>query len=159
VTSDSDGGDQRLSLGLSIAFCAPSIYAIAASFAWPPTVRLFPLAFGVPALVLAAFAVFFDWRSVRTAPAGQPPGLGGVELTRTVAFFGWLTGILVVTVLFGQHVALPGFIALYLMVWGGYNWKIALAYAAAGLAIMLVLFDYLSPTLWYPALLPRWWYG
>ena len=45
---------------------------------------------------------------------------------RTFNFFAWLAGVVVVTVLLGQHVALPLFIALYLMVWGGYGWLVAL---------------------------------
>ena len=159
--SDAEAGDPRLSLGLALAFCAVLIYAIAVAFAWPPTVRLFPLAFSIPALLLAAFAVYFDWRTIRLAPAGPEAaiwaGARSVELTRTFNFFAWLIGIVVVTVLLGQHVALPAFIALYLLVWGGYSWKLALGYAAAGLGLMIMLFDYLSPTLWYPALLLRWW--
>ena len=62
-------------------------------------------------------------------------------------------GVVAVTVLLGQHVALPLFIALYLMVWGKYRWPLALGYAAAGLVLLVVLFDYISPTTWYPAIL------
>ena len=111
--------------------------------------------------VLAACAVYFDWKAIRLAPesAAAPvwAAIHSEELRRTLKFFGWLVGIVVATVLFGQHIALPAFIALYLLVWGQYGWRIALTYAAAGLALMIVLFDYMSPTLWYPALLLQWW--
>ena len=126
-----------------------------------PDARSRLIAAAVIASLLAAFAVYFDWRTIRLAPAGPEAGIWAgarsVELTRTFNFFAWLIGIVVVTVLLGQHVALPAFIALYLLVWGGYSWKLALGYAAAGLGLMIMLFDYLSPTLWYPALLLRWW--
>jgi hypothetical protein len=109
------------------------------------------------------FAAYFDWRSVRLAAGAHAmtvwQAATSVEVVRTFKFFGWLGGIVVGTVLFGQHIALPAFIALYLLVWGHYGWRIALAYAAAGLGIMIVLFDILSPTLWYPDLLSRWWDG
>jgi TctA family transporter len=159
--SDAEAGDPRLSLGLALAFCAVLIYAIGAAFAWPPIVRLFPLAFAIPALLLALFAVYFDWRVIRLAPASAIgtvwDSVRSAEVTRTFKFFGWLSGIVVVTVLLGQHVALPAFIALFLLIWGRYSWRVALPYAAAGLILMVVLFDYLSPTIWYPALLLRWW--
>jgi hypothetical protein len=159
--SDAEAGDPRLSFGLAVAICLVLIYAIGTAFSWPPIVRLFPLAFGIPALLLAAFAVYFDWRSMRLAAASSTAavwdGAKSVELVRTVNFFGWLSGIVMVTVLLGQQVALPAFIALYLLVWGQYGWRLALTYAAACLAAMIVLFDYLSPTVWYPALLLRWW--
>ena len=104
--------------------------------------------------------------AVGPAGAGEPRGCSGrrrdsrgipLEVVRSFNFFAWLAGVVLVTVLLGQHVALPAFIALYLLVWGGYGWKVALSYAAAGLGILIVLFDYMSPTLWYPALLLRWW--
>jgi TctA family transporter len=159
--SDADAGDPRLSLGFAAALCLVLIYAVGTAFTWPPIVRLFPLAFGVPALVLAACAVYFDWRAIQLAPVSATApvwaAIRSEELRRTFKFFGWLAGIVVATVLLGQHIALPAFIALYLLIWGQYGWRVALIYAAAGLALMIVLFDYMSPTLWYPALLLQWW--
>ncbi|MPZ59625.1 MAG: hypothetical protein GEU91_24790 [Rhizobiales bacterium] len=165
AASDADGGDTRVSLGLAIAVCLVLAYAIAATFAWPPTVRLFPLVFSIPAIILAAFAIYFDWRTIRqqspavAAPSGPTVafGLGGMsnELRRTFAFYGWLIAVLIVTVLLGQHVALPLFIVLYLLIWGKCRWPFALAYGAAGLALLIALFDYMSPTMWYPAILLR----
>ena len=140
-------------------FIAVLAYAIVQAFAWPPTVRLFPLVFSIPALMMTAAALYYDWRLARLAPVNGIAGFQPSELNRTFNFFAWLTGVVILTVLFGQHVALPVFIAAYLLVWGRYDWKIALVYAAAGLTLMIVLFDYLSPTLWYPALVPRWWAG
>ncbi len=161
--SDADAGDPRLSFGLAVGLTLVLTYAIAIAFSWPPIVRLFPLAFGVPALILTAFAVYFDWRALPLAAAGTASSIWAdirtPEVIRTFKFFGWMAGILIVTVLFGQHVAMPVFIAAYLMVWGKYSWKTAVIYAAVALVLMIVLFDYMSPTLWYPALLPRWWAG
>lgn len=161
--SDAEPGDPRLSLGLTILICLVLGYAIAASFAWPPTVRLFPLAFSIPALIMAICAIYFDWRGLSAAPAVATVGAGTLaggiagELSLTFQFLAWLIGVLLVTTLFGQHVALPLFVALYLLVWGKYSWQLALVYAAILLGVMVVLFDYLSPTLWYPGLLLQWW--
>ena len=43
----------------------------------------------------------------------------------------------------------------YLRLWGGYGWLLSVCYDAVGLAVLVVLFDWLSPTTWYPALVPR----
>ena len=73
-----------------LAICLVLIYAIAAAFSWPPTVRLFPLAFSIPALLLAAFAVYFDWRAVQLGrgraqrpPPGSSRSLGGCPHSST----------------------------------------------------------------------------
>ncbi len=160
--TDADVSDPRMSLGFAITLGAVLAYAIAATFQWPATVRLFPLVFGIPAIVLVAFVIFNDYRAIATASAGPaswagPAGWCGLprELIRTGSFFAWLLGVIAVTILLGQHVALPLFIALYLMVWGHYRWPFALAYAGAGLVLLVVLFDYMSPTVWYPAILLR----
>jgi putative tricarboxylic transport membrane protein len=164
VAGDADGGDPRSSLLFGGFVLIVLIYAIAASFAWPATVRLFPLVFGIPALLLAAGAVATDWRALAAMGDSVLPWREGgfvglprpsVEFLRTCSFFLWLLGVLCVTVLFGQHVSLPMFMALYLVVWGGYRWTFAIGYAAVGLVLMIVLFDHLSPTTWYPALLWR----
>jgi TctA family transporter len=154
AASDAEPGDPRLSLIFGIAVCTVLAYTIAAAMDWPAAVRLFPLVFSISALALAFAAVVTDWREWRHAPTAAMAGTSG-EIVGTSHFFLWLLGILLVTVLAGQHVALPLFIALYLVVWGRYRWLLALAYAAAGLAVLVGLFDYLSPTVWYPAILPR----
>jgi hypothetical protein len=86
--------------------------------------------------------------------AALSPGLE--EVLKSTAFFAWLAAIVGVTMLFGQHLALPLAILVYLLVWGRYGWLVSIAYAAASLAVLVVLFDYLSPTTWYPALYPIW---
>ena len=162
VVSDSDSADVRFSLGFGIVVFLVLGYAIAAAIPWPPSVRLFPLAFSIPAIVLAGWSLATDWRAVRSEPAlAAPPntatatGIMGLprDFVRMAHFFAWLVGILVVTVVAGQHVALPLFMALYLVVWGKYGWVLAVTYAACGLAVLIGVFDYLSPTVWYPALL------
>ena len=79
--TDAEAGEPRLSLGLAIGICAVLVYAIATAFAWPPIVRLFPLAFSIPALLLALFAIYFDWRAIRLAPAAAWSAANSVELT------------------------------------------------------------------------------
>jgi TctA family transporter len=151
AASDAEAGDPRLSLGLAVAICAVLVYAIAATVQWPATVRLFPLSFSIPALLLVVAAIYFDWRGLRAVPGGYAESGLAEELRPTLYFLAWLCAVLLVTVLAGQHVALPLFAALYLVFWGKYGWPLAFGYAAALLGVMM------SPTLWYPSLLWRWW--
>ncbi len=156
--TDADPGDPRLSLGLSVGLSLVLVYAIWAALDWPAKVRLFPLAFGVPALALCLWTLVYDIAVVRggtSALAGGPSAASSGETRRTIQFFGWLLGVVAVTILAGQHVALPLFMFLYLIVWGRYGWPLALAYAACGLGLQILLFDIMSPTNWYPAVLPR----
>ncbi|MEX2034726.1 MAG: tripartite tricarboxylate transporter permease, partial [Xanthobacteraceae bacterium] len=48
VVSEADDGDARPSLGFGIVVFLVLSYAIAATVPWPPSVRLFPLAFSLP---------------------------------------------------------------------------------------------------------------
>jgi hypothetical protein len=134
--------------------------AVLMALPWPDKVRLFPLAFGLPALALCLAALVWDGVAVREAwrrhvthreVLAAPDG----EIRRSVHFFGWLVGVVLMTMLAGQHVALPLFMLAYLRVWGGYGWLLSITYAACGLAFQIALFDWMSPTTWYPAILPR----
>jgi TctA family transporter len=156
AAGDSDDNNPRISLVFSGLVICVLGYAIAESFQWPVTVRLFPLVFSIPGLALAAFCLRQDWldtrgSAVRVAASVGPLGVSH-EFVRSAWFFVWLTAILAVTLVFGQHVALPAFIALYLVVWGHYRWPFAVAYAVLGLVFMVAMFDFMSPTVWYPAL-------
>jgi putative tricarboxylic transport membrane protein len=157
---DADVVDMRFSLGVGLIVLLLFVYAIMAAAPWPAPARLFPLAFSIPAIALAAFAVMRDWQTMREGSWLAPASDGSLgfanlprDFIRTCYFFLWLVIIMVLTILFGQHVALPLFMALYLVLWGKYHWSLALAYAACGLALMIGIFDYLSPTVWYPAIL------
>lgn len=162
--------EERAVAGLSamvgVGAGAVLVYAIVAAQAWPNNVKLFPLAFAIPAAVLVGLAVMGDvWRLMRPTDGEEPadgagypaPALAiGTEIKGSLAFLGWLTAIVGATVLVGQHVALPLFIFIYLIVWGRYSWWIALTYTAGALGLLVLLFDFMSPTSWYPALVPEW---
>jgi putative tricarboxylic transport membrane protein len=67
----------------------------------------------------------------------------------------WFFGIIAVTVLVGQLIALPLFIALYLWRWGGYGWRVSVGYAAVGWAILYGYYDQVLHVVWYTQLLFR----
>ena len=58
-----------------------------------------------------------------------------------------------ITVVLGQRMALPLFVALYLGDWVRYSWRFAALYAAACWEFLHLLFDQAVHVLWYPSAL------
>ena len=159
AVTDADAAVPQMSLLFLGFIILTLVYAIAESFTWPPLIRLFPLVFSIPALLLAGFAFYHDWRQVRALPALASSGAGvmawlGIDrdFLRGGWVLLWLLGIIGATMLFGQHAALTAFLALFLVTWGHYSWRFALTYAGCGLVFLIGMFDILSPTIWYPAM-------
>ncbi len=68
-------------------------------------------------------------------------------------FILWLLLLIGATVVVGQRVALPLFMALYLVFWGKYGWRLAVTYAAVGWLFLQLMFDKVVHVIWYPSLL------
>ena len=68
-------------------------------------------------------------------------------------FIATLLALLVATVVIGQRLALPLFVAGYLVVWGKFPWRFALLYAGICWLILQVMFDQMVRVVWYPSLL------
>ena len=75
------------------------------------------------------------------------------ELGPAAHFIAWLLGIVAVTFIAGQLVALPLFVTLYLKVWGRCDWWFALCYGVAGWAFLYVMFDRVIAVMWHPSML------
>lgn len=63
------------------------------------------------------------------------------DFYRAMAFMGYLIGVLVLTYIFGQMVALTLFCLLYLFRWGGYGWKFSTAYSTVVLVFIWGFYD------------------
>ena len=87
------------------------------------------------------------------APAAIRSAWERAELTGASAYFGYMLGIILLSMLIGQKLAIPLFVAVYLVRWGDYDWKIALGYAAASWAILVFFYDWIMSLLWYPPLI------
>ena len=85
-------------------------------------------------------------------------------LLRAVIFFGYLVAMILMTLLIGQKLALPLFIAVYLLRWGNYSWKVALGYAGGGWLFLVLFYDQIMHLFlyqswlysWLPEILPAW---
>ena len=145
--------DHVVGLGLLAVFLAVFVYAMVPALGWPRDTGNFPLITVIPAIVLAVVAMALSWReltAIRSAGEEAFPAAG--DLVKAGHFLLWLLGIVAVTYLAGQLVALPLFMALYILVWGRYKWWLALIYAAGGWAFLYVMFDRVIAVMWYPSI-------
>ncbi len=135
-------------------------FAVAAVFAldWPPQVRQFPLLICVPGALLSLVVVIDDARSVlasrKAAGSWQvvfSDASQNVWMAKALPFFVYLVGLVVLTMLVGQKIALPVFVAIYLLRWGQYAKRIAFAYAACVWGIMVLFYGQVMSILFHPS--------
>ena len=145
-------------LVLAVLFIAAAI----GSLGWPAAVKRLPLTIAVPGSVILLFVLYRDWRELLAAKAAANGMIAAMKAAADQAILGkagificYLIGVVAGGYLFGQMVALPLFIALYLWRWGGYGWRVSLGYAAAGWIILYGFYDQIMHIMWHAPLLFR----
>lgn len=125
---------------------------------WPPQVRQFPLLICVPGALLALVVVTNDARSVLASKrvAGNwrqvfSEARNNVWWDQALPFFAYVIGLVALTMLVGQKIALPVFIAIYLLRWGHYSKRIAYSYAASVWGIMVLFYGQVMSILFHPS--------
>jgi len=117
---------------------------------WPLQARLFPLAIGIPMLVIAAVRLGLDLKG--TAAKTSPPesrvdfqftqGMDIAQVTRrTITMFLWIWGGLLSVWLFGFAFTIPLLVFLYLKVQSGESWLLSMGLAVSAWLILWGLFD------------------
>jgi len=149
-----------LSFAFTLVWVVAFPLAIYSSLHWPRSVKQFPLLVSIPATVLMAFILIRDFVEVRVVlqQAGTlweavRASTSGILFGKTLEFLAWLVGIIVVALIAGQIVALPLYIGLYLLRWGGYNWKVAVLYTGAAWLVLYGFYDRLLHIVWHQSLL------
>jgi hypothetical protein len=159
AASSSTQDDPVVSLAIVILLAVTFLYTTMLALGWHADAAMFPLAAGFSGIVLAILALIQETRSVHHALEGR----GMIAAWRSAAstlddlpavstFFFWLVGLLSVTVVAGQRVALPLFILLYLRLSGRTSWMFAIAYAVAGWLFLQLMFERIVHIVWYPSL-------
>ena len=143
--------------GVAIVFAGA--FWIAQGFEQRATAQ-FPLAIlavGLPLVVLILIQDFMaSTRTIREAAGFGPAWRSAVrkaELPSSLVFLGFVLAMFGLTYLAGQLVALPVFVAVYLMSWGSYRWQIALAYAAVMALLIWAFYGELMGLLMHDSLL------
>jgi hypothetical protein len=119
----------------SLALAVVAAYAVYTALRWPPKAALFPLAMGIPLLVLALALTLVELR--HPTNRAQPPGAG----RRTFTVFAWMGTFIVLVLLAGFPIAVPLFVFFYLLLESREAWGLSLALAAAAWAVFHLLFE------------------
>jgi putative tricarboxylic transport membrane protein len=161
----SEGGARNPLLSLPFTIILFAVFAWAGLQAndWPESVREFPLMSAVPGVVMVFFVLLADGRST-LAEIKQHGGLANAWtaasekalIERATMFFGYLLAMILVMLIIGQKFALPLFMLVYLIRWGGYNWRVAGGYAFGGWLMIVGFYDRILDMLWYPSWLDSW---
>ncbi len=146
--------DPTIALWMGLLFLVVLAYAMVPTFSWPSDAGNIPFLTVIPGIALAVLVIGQSWRSVsETRKDGGDAFPVRGELGPAAHFIAWLLGIVAVTFIAGQLVALPLFMALYLLVWGRCKWWFALGYGVAGWAFLYVMFDRVIAVMWHPSAL------
>jgi len=96
-------------------------------------------------MLLASRRAAGNWQTVLSDASHN------VWMEKALPFFIYLIGLIALTMLVGQKIALPLFIAIYLVRWGHYSKRIAIAYAACVWAIMVLFYGQVMSILFHPS--------
>lgn len=152
-----------LSFVLSAGLCVLFIWAAVTSLQWPPPVRQPPMLVAIPGAILAGIIAVRDMLALITEKNSGgswsvtlQKAYESAWLAKAFPFFGYLTGIVVVTIVAGQKIALPLFIGVYLWRWGGYSKRVSFAYAFVGWLIVVFFYGEVMNTFFHPSYLLLW---
>ncbi len=150
---------------MTLFFIAIFLWAIVRSWDWPLIAKLMPIyVAAVPCLVMGLIQLSQDTLVRDTGGATRPDGIEmdetfkeglnrGVEIRRTLAFFGWLSGGAVGVWLVGIVYSLPLFMLLYMRIEGKEKWWISLTYGVAAYFTVWGLFEGVFKIIWPEGLL------
>ena len=153
-----------LSFAISATFCVMFAWAGYTSLEWPAAVKQAPLLICIPGTILSAFVAVRDLLTLLKEKNSD--GSWGVTLRQSfddawfgeaLPFFAYLIGgIIILTLLVGQKIAIPLFIGVYLWRWGGYSKRIVFGYALVGWALTVFFYGEVMSMLFHPSYLQVW---
>lgn len=160
VAGEGSGKNPILSLPLALLFFGIFAAAPFGAQGWEPEAQQFPLVVSYTAMALLVLIIFSDFKDV-LQKVREASGFGAAvaasfekaDFGRSTSFIAYLIGILLASIVVGQLIALPAFVAIYLWRWGHYNWKICLSYAAISWAFIYGFYDQIMNLFFYPSLL------
>ena len=152
-----------VSLPLSSILFLTFVCAGYTALSWPPPVRQFPLLIAIPGSLLSLVVVIRDLAHlIETKKVvgdwNETLGQAGKDawLAEALPFFAYVFGMIALTLVIGQKLAVPLFIGVYLVRWGDYHKRFAIAYALSAWAIMVFFYDQVMNLLFHPSYLALW---
>lgn len=163
VTGEGSERSPLISLPFSIILFTLFVWALTEAQQWPLAVKQFPISAALPGMALALAAVIIDGREYFAALRKHSGFrnawvLASKEaiLNRAMVFFTYLAAMIFIMPVIGQKLAIPLFIAIYLLRWGNYSWRLAIGYAIGGWIILVGFYDRIMHLFWYPSWLSSW---
>ena len=139
-----------LSIFLLLLFAGA--YAIARN--WTPDASFFPILISGFGCALAAASIGINvYRARSTSLVGSHAKVGD-DIMAPSMMFGILIGMIGLSVLIGQALALPITVAVYLWWWAREKWMIVLAQTVAAAAILYIVFDRFLHPIWLDPIIP-----
>ena len=153
---EGQGGNLVLSVIISLLLIPIFTWGALTALSWPLEVRQFPLIVTIPGVVVMLIALFQDVGQLRAQRVAAGDGyaglvLGNPELRRTLVFLGYIAGMLLLTMIFGQKIAIPVFIFFYLRNWGGYSRELCVVYSASSWLVIIIFYDRILGVLFHPS--------
>jgi TctA family transporter len=152
-----------VSLPLSSILFLTFVCAGYTALSWPPPVRQFPLLIAIPGSLLSLVVIIRDLAHlIETKKVvgewSETLGQAGKDawLAEALPFFAYVFGMIALTLVIGQKLAVPIFIGVYLVRWGNYHKRFAIAYALSAWAIMVFFYDQVMNLLFHPSYLALW---
>jgi len=160
---NSEETNPAVSLLFSLLLCAAFVWAAFTAIDWPPPVRQFPLLIAVPGSLLSLMVVIQDLKQLieSKSQAGSwettlRQASADAWFAQALPFFGYVFGMIGLTLLVGQKIALPLFIGIYVVRWGHYRKRVAVAYALGAWAILVFFYDQVMSLLFHSPYLAQW---
>lgn len=124
---------------------------------WQFQARLFPMAIGIPTVLLCLFQVAMDLTKKEGDEAVRVMDLPvdrsvpvSVVIRRATNIFGWIMGLFAGIWLIGFVVSVPLFILLYLLIQAREPWRVAVTYSLIMLLFLVGVFELVLHIPWPP---------
>ena len=142
---EAPAGHPLMSAGLAAALTALFAGAYLLARPWSTDASFFPVVTSVSGLAVALLAIGADlmrWR------AGTGRAQQDGDTLAVLTMFGMLIGMVALSMLVGQYIALPLTVALFLWLWAHERWIVIAAQAVAAVLILEFIFDRLLHPIW-----------
>jgi len=159
VVKNKQSGDQQeqgegrgfnpvMSLPFSVLIFVVFAVAVYQASEWDIRVSQFPLAVGVPGVLLALLAIYIDGRALGRI-RGQASNWGALfkeaseraVLPRSIGFIAAIIAMILIMLVIGQKIAIPLFIFLYLMIWGKRTLAVSAGYTVVAWFFLVLFYD------------------
>lgn len=140
--------DPLASLLIAVLFIAVFGAAILPLAGWPTLVLAFPLLAIVPGLALTGGVFLSETRKAPRWSDLVADILRRSDVRRAAMFLGYCLAMIALAVLVGQKIALTVLVAVYLIRWGGYGWRVVLPYTALTALILIGFYDRVVHVFW-----------